>query len=136
MNVSALCTLYWGGVSVCPVCASYLVSIHHEVVSGDEGFEDHHPAGVGRALEQRVRQLGDVHVHLVGAVDEIWHWERGGRGKKMNRTTKQGEKRQTEPVINLHLLQPPLETSQRRFGCHSSPEPGEKFSAAARKPSS
>lgn len=62
---------------MCGVCASYLVSIHHEVVSGDEGFEDHHPAGVGRALEQRVRQLGDVHVHLVGAVDEIWQWERG-----------------------------------------------------------
>lgn len=64
------------------MCRSYLVSIHHEVVSGDEGFEDHHPAGVGRALEQRVRQLGDVHVHLVGAVDEIWRWERGGGEKQ------------------------------------------------------
>lgn len=66
---------------MCGVCASYLVSIHHEVVSGDERFEDHHPAGVGRALEQRVRQLGDVHIHLVGAVDEIWQWERGGGEK-------------------------------------------------------
>ena len=65
-------------VRVC-VHASYLISIHHEVVGGDEGFEDHHPARIGRALEQRVRQLGDVHVHLVGAVDEIWQWGERGR---------------------------------------------------------
>lgn len=54
------------------VRASYLVAVHHEVVGGDEGFEDHHPAGVGRAFKQRVRQLGNAHVHLIGAVDQIW----------------------------------------------------------------
>lgn len=53
------------------VKASYLVAVHHEVVGGDKGFEDHHPAGVGRALEQRVCQLRDAHVHLIGAVDQI-----------------------------------------------------------------
>ena len=53
------------------------------MVGGDKGFEDHHPAGVGRALEQRVRQLGDVHVHLVGAVDEIWPG--GGRKERKHR---------------------------------------------------
>lgn len=56
--------------------ASYLVSIHHDVVGGDQGFEDHHPAGVGRALEQRVGQLGDAHIHLVGAVDQIWQGQK------------------------------------------------------------
>lgn len=48
-----------------------LVAIDHEVVRRDEGFEDDHPAGVGGPLEQRVGQLRNVHVHLVGAVDEI-----------------------------------------------------------------
>lgn len=68
-------------VCVC-VRASYLVAVHHEVVGGDKGFEDHHPAGVGRALKQRVRQLGNVHVHLIGAVDQIW------QGKKKTNTKK------------------------------------------------
>lgn len=69
-------------VRVCVCAASYLVAVHHEVVGGDKGFEDHHPAGVGCALKQRVRQLGNVHVHLIGAVDQIWVRERGGRKKE------------------------------------------------------
>lgn len=59
-------------MSVCVCDVSYLVAVHHEVVGGDKSFEDHHPAGVGCALKQRVRQLGNVHVHLIGAVDQIW----------------------------------------------------------------
>ena len=67
-------SFYLGGhVCVCVrLRASYLVAVHHEVVGGNERFEDHHPAGVGCALKQRVRQLGNVHVHLIGAVDQIW----------------------------------------------------------------
>lgn len=42
------------------------------MVCCDEGFEDDHPAGVGGPFEQRVGQLRNVHVHLVGAVDEIY----------------------------------------------------------------
>lgn len=42
------------------------------MVRGDERLEHNHPAGVGGPLEQRVGQLGNVHVHLVGAVDQIW----------------------------------------------------------------
>lgn len=57
---------------MCVCDVSYLVAVHHEVVGGDKSFEDHHPAGVGCALKQRVRQLGNVHVHLIGAVDQIW----------------------------------------------------------------
>lgn len=70
-NNTTYCRSCPGGVFVC-VQASYLVAIHHEVVGGDKGFEDHHPAGVSRALKQRIRQLGNVHVHLIGAVDQIW----------------------------------------------------------------
>lgn len=51
--------------------ASHLVAIDHEVVSGDKRLKHNHPAGVGSPLEQRVGQLGNVHVHLVGAVDQI-----------------------------------------------------------------
>lgn len=53
--------------------ASHLVAIDHEVVSGDKRLKHNHPAGVGSPLEQRVGQLGNVHVHLVGAVDQIWN---------------------------------------------------------------
>lgn len=60
--------------------ASYLVAVHHEVVGGNQGFEDHHPAGVGRPLKQRVRQMGDVNIHVIGAVDEIW---RGGEEREI-----------------------------------------------------
>lgn len=49
-----------------------LIPIDHEVMCRDEGFEDDHPAGVGGPLEQRVSQLRNVHVHLVGTVDEIY----------------------------------------------------------------
>lgn len=57
--------------------AAHLVAIDHEVVCGDEGLKHNHPAGIGRPLKQRVSQLGNVHVHLVGAVDQIW-------GRKQN----------------------------------------------------
>lgn len=39
------------GLAVFRERASYLVAVHHEVVGGDQGFEDHHPAGVGRPLK-------------------------------------------------------------------------------------
>lgn len=39
------------GLAVFREEASYLVAVHHEVVGGDQGFEDHHPAGVGRPLK-------------------------------------------------------------------------------------
>lgn len=64
------------------VQASYLISIHHEVVGGDKRLEDHHPARVGCPFKQCVCQLGNVHVHLIGTVDEIWHW----KGGKLNYT--------------------------------------------------
>jgi len=50
---------------------AHLIAVDHEVLCGDEGLEDHHPASVGGPLKQRVRQLRNVHVHLVGAVDQI-----------------------------------------------------------------
>lgn len=49
-----------------------LIAIDHKVVCRDEGFEDDHPAGVSGPLKQRVSQLRNVHVHLVGTVDEIF----------------------------------------------------------------
>jgi len=60
-------------VCVC-VCGrvSDLIAIDHNVVCGDERFKHDHPAGVGGALEQRVSQLRDVHIHLIGALDQIW----------------------------------------------------------------
>lgn len=70
-----VCCLCLVGLAVFREKASYLVAIHHEVVGGDQGFEHHHPARVGRPLKQRVRQMGDVNVHVVGAVDEIWRDE-------------------------------------------------------------
>lgn len=74
---------------VCVCDVSYLVAVHHEVVGGDKSFEDHHPAGVGCALKQRVRQLGNVHVHLIGAVDQIWP----GHKKKQKKNQQQNERR-------------------------------------------
>lgn len=41
------------------------------VVCGDERFEDHHPAGIHRPLEQRVGHLWDVHIGLIGGGDQI-----------------------------------------------------------------
>lgn len=69
-------TVLKGFVCVC-VCAclsmqtSYLIAVHHEVMCGDKSLEDNHPARVGRALKQRVGQLGNAHVHLIGTVDKI-----------------------------------------------------------------
>jgi len=46
---------------------------------GDEGFEDYHPClGLG-PLYQQVSQLGDRHVGLVGALEQICGWDRGRR---------------------------------------------------------
>lgn len=50
---------------------THLIAIDHEVVCGDQRLEHYHPAGVGGPLEQRVGQLGNVDVHLVGAVDQV-----------------------------------------------------------------
>ncbi len=51
--------------------APHLVAVDHEVVCGDQRLKHDHPACVGGPLKQRVGQLRDVHVHLVGAVDQI-----------------------------------------------------------------
>lgn len=42
------------------------------MVCGDERFEDHNPATVGGSLKQSVGQLGHVHIHLIGAVNQVW----------------------------------------------------------------
>lgn len=46
-----VCLLLLVGLAVFREKASYLVAVHHEVVSGNQGFEDHHPARVGRPLK-------------------------------------------------------------------------------------
>lgn len=51
---------------------AYLVAVHHEVVGGDERFENHNPAVAGGALQQRVCQMGDADVQLIGAVNQVW----------------------------------------------------------------
>ncbi len=56
--------------SMCACGEADLITVDHNVVCGDEGFEQDHPAGVGGALEQRVGQLRDVHIHLIGAMDQ------------------------------------------------------------------
>lgn len=52
--------------------------MHHEVVCGDQGFEDHHPAGVAGPLHQRVGHLGDVHIGVLGGLDQVWEALRRG----------------------------------------------------------
>ena len=59
-----------------PYVAAHLVAVHHEVVCGDERFENHDPAVTGRALQQRVCQVGDADVQLIGAVDQVWKTHR------------------------------------------------------------
>lgn len=55
------------------VLHAHLVTVHHEVVCGYQGFEDHHPAGIADPLHQRVDHLGHVHVGLVlGGLDQVW----------------------------------------------------------------
>lgn len=49
-----------------------LISVTHEVVNGDETFEDDDPVGVLGALEQQVGQGRYRHVRLLCAVKEIW----------------------------------------------------------------
>lgn len=71
------------------LCVSYLIAVHHEVVGGNKGFEDHHPAGVGSAFKKRVRQLGNVHVHLIGAVDQIWFIKRQKQSNSSKEQIKQ-----------------------------------------------
>lgn len=58
---------------------AHLVAVHHEVVGGDERFENHDPAVAGGALQQRVCQMGDADVQLIGAVNQVW--EGGGAHK-------------------------------------------------------
>lgn len=59
---------------------AHLVAVHHEVVGGDERFENHDPAVAGGALQQRVCQMGDADVQLIGAVNQVW--EGGGHTKQ------------------------------------------------------
>ena len=54
------------------VCLAHLIAVHHEVVCGDERFENHNPAVAGCALQQCVCQVGDADVQLIGAVDQVW----------------------------------------------------------------
>lgn len=46
------------------------------MVCGDERLEDHDPAVAGRALQQRVCQVWDADVQLIGAVDQVWRTQR------------------------------------------------------------
>lgn len=62
---------------------AHLVAVHHEVVCGDERFENHDPAVAGRALQQRVCQVGDADVQLIGAVDQVWGTEKKKQTKNI-----------------------------------------------------
>lgn len=50
---------------------AHLIAVHHEVVCGDERFENHNPAVAGCALQQCVCQVGDADIELIGAVDQV-----------------------------------------------------------------
>lgn len=70
----------WGQTCV---LHAHLVSVHHEVVCGYQGFEDHHPAGIADPLHQRVDHLGHVHVGLVlGGLDQVWRRNEVQRGSR------------------------------------------------------
>lgn len=59
-------------MSLCVNVYAYLIAMNHEVVSGNQGFENHYPAGIASSLYQRVGHLGDVHVSLVlGGLDQV-----------------------------------------------------------------
>lgn len=67
---------------------AHLVAVDHEVVCGNQGFENHHPAGIADPLHQRVDHLGNVHVGLVlGGLDQVWEeisrveFQRGSRAE-------------------------------------------------------
>lgn len=62
------------------------------MVCGDERFENHDPAVAGRALQQRVCQVGDADVQLIGAVDQVW-------GTEKNTSHDQDRKLQQEGII-------------------------------------
>lgn len=66
--------------------------MHHKVVCGDQGFENHHPAGIASPLYQRVGHLGDVHVGFLGGLDQVWEAQGkdGTRGQFMD--TSKGQK--------------------------------------------
>lgn len=57
------------------VQSAHLVAVHHEVVRGDERFENHYPTVAGRPLQHRVCQVWDADVQLIGAVDQVWKTE-------------------------------------------------------------
>ena len=57
---------------------THFVAIVHEVVDGDECLVNHHPVGVLCALYQEVCQLGDGHIWLIGACQQVYkHTHRG-----------------------------------------------------------
>lgn len=83
--------LLFGTAGMC-LSQAHLVAMHHDVVCGDQGFENHYPAGVAGPLHQRVSHLGDVHTGLLGGLDQVWEaqWREGTRGQMMdiNRTNR------------------------------------------------
>lgn len=60
----------------------HLIAMHHEVVCGDQGFENHHPAGIAGPLHQRVGHLGDVDIGLLGGLDQVWDAQRRRRNRR------------------------------------------------------
>ena len=49
----------------------YLIAVAHEVMGGDEGLVDNHPARVLGSLDQQVGERWNGHVRLVGAVQQV-----------------------------------------------------------------
>lgn len=84
--------------------------MHHEVVCGYQGFENHHPAGVAGPLHQCVGHLGDIHVGILGGLDQDWPAERreGIRGQMMGISRGDSQHRSSlywKPVVELMTLQ-------------------------------
>lgn len=63
----------------CPLAD--LIAIDHQMVCSGERLEDNHPAGAGSPLKQGISQLRDVHIHLVGALNQVCRSEKCKVGK-------------------------------------------------------
>jgi len=50
---------------------SYLIAVVHEIVNGDEGLVDDHPAGTLRALNQQVGHVWYRDVCIVSTMYQI-----------------------------------------------------------------
>lgn len=92
---------------------AHLVAVHHEVMCGDERFENHDPAVAGRALQQRVCQVGDADVQLIGAVDQVWGTEK--KQTKNKTSHDQDRKLQQEGIRGRHAprYQPNISMSKK-----------------------